>query len=113
MVRFSSFNALQDLALGFKSPGAKLGSTETFGVGAGAGLITVCKSSLAHQPNDHCRGGRADLKLCILVVDDVDMTMPFDNIKTRMQALGGESRYANSLDCFTKVRLHCLAFSCF
>lgn len=30
--------------------------------------------------------------------------MPFDNIKTRMQALGAESRYSNSLDCFTKVR---------
>jgi hypothetical protein len=33
-----------------------------------------------------------------------DCTMPFDNIKTRMQALGAESRYSNSLDCFTKVR---------
>ncbi|KAG7561899.1 hypothetical protein FFLO_02628 [Filobasidium floriforme] len=77
MVRFSSFNALQDLALRFKSAttgGAKkLGSSETFTVGAGAGLITV-----------YC-------------------TMPFDNIKTRMQALGAESRYSNSLDCFTKI----------
>ena len=49
------------------------------------------------------------------------MTMPFDNVKTRMQALGAETRYANSLDCFTKVsrkvsllrrtcRLPCISF---
>lgn len=51
MVRFSSFNALQDLALRFKPATAgaakKLASSETFAVGAGAGLITVCKSSEA------------------------------------------------------------------
>lgn len=49
MVRFSSFNALQDLALRFKPATAgaakKLGSSETFAVGAGAGLITVCQST--------------------------------------------------------------------
>jgi hypothetical protein len=48
MVRFSSFNALQDLALRFKPATTggpnKLGSSETFAVGAGAGLITVCQS---------------------------------------------------------------------
>jgi len=49
MVRFSSFNALQDLARRFKPAttggSKKLGSSETFAVGAGAGLITVCQSS--------------------------------------------------------------------
>ena len=44
MVRFSSFNALQDVALRFKPARTqKLGSSEIFVVGAGAGLITVCE----------------------------------------------------------------------
>jgi hypothetical protein len=43
MVRFGSFNALRDVALRFKPTGSKLASSETFVVGAGAGLITVCK----------------------------------------------------------------------
>jgi solute carrier family 25 citrate transporter 1 len=29
--------------------------------------------------------------------------MPLDNIKTRMQATGAESRYKNSADCLMKV----------
>jgi solute carrier family 25 citrate transporter 1 len=29
--------------------------------------------------------------------------MPLDNIKTRMQSTGAESRYAHSLDCFVKI----------
>jgi hypothetical protein len=29
--------------------------------------------------------------------------MPLDNIKTRMQAAGAETRYRNSLDCLVKV----------
>jgi len=45
MVRFGSFNALRDVALRFKPTGSKLGSSETFVVGAGAGLITVCEST--------------------------------------------------------------------
>ena len=32
-----------------------------------------------------------------------DTTMPLDNIKTRMQATGAESRYKNSADCLMKV----------
>jgi hypothetical protein len=30
--------------------------------------------------------------------------MPLDNVKTRMQSLGAEGRYRNSLDCFMQVR---------
>lgn len=29
--------------------------------------------------------------------------MPLDNIKTRMQSIGAESRYRNSLDCLVKI----------
>jgi solute carrier family 25 citrate transporter 1 len=65
-------------------PTGKLSSTATFGLGAVAGLITVCKC-------------REQIKLIS------DTTMPLDNIKTRMQSLGAETRYRNSLDCLVKV----------
>ncbi len=29
--------------------------------------------------------------------------MPLDNIKTRMQSIGAETRYRNSFDCLLKV----------
>lgn len=29
--------------------------------------------------------------------------MPLDNIKTRMQSIGAETRYRNSLDCLLKI----------
>lgn len=29
--------------------------------------------------------------------------MPFDNIKTRMQSTGAETRYKHSLDCLQKI----------
>lgn len=35
--------------------------------------------------------------------DHSDSTMPLDNIKTRMQAAGAESKYRNSFDCLMKV----------
>ena len=63
-----------------------------------AGLITVCESALdqviVHE-EAHC------------YLEDT--TMPLDNIKTRMQSTGAETRYRNSLDCFLKV---CLFHSC-
>lgn len=34
---------------------------------------------------------------------EADATMPLDNIKTRMQKTGAESKYRNSLDCLVKV----------
>lgn len=38
------------------------------------------------------------------LLSDADATMPFDNIKTRMQSIGASAKYRNSLDCFLKVR---------
>jgi solute carrier family 25 citrate transporter 1 len=81
-VRFASFSTLQQAALNYTGA-AKLSSTQTFGIGAVAGLITVCtfKSFMAN----------------------IDTTMPFDNVKTRMQSTGAETRYKHSLDCLQKV----------
>ncbi|RSH90431.1 hypothetical protein EHS25_001036 [Saitozyma podzolica] len=73
-VRFGSYSTLQQLALDTLRPASgKLNSSTTFALGAIAGLITVYS------------------------------TMPLDNIKTRMQAAGAETRYRNSLDCLVKV----------
>jgi solute carrier family 25 citrate transporter 1 len=44
-VRFTSYSTLQQSALGYLKPETgKLGGTVTFGLGAIAGLITVCMS---------------------------------------------------------------------
>lgn len=73
-VRFASFSTLQNAAINYTQPASgKLSSSYTFGIGAVAGLITVYA------------------------------TMPFDNIKTRMQSTGAETRYKHSLDCLQKI----------
>lgn len=73
-VRFSSYAFLQQQMLQYTQPASgKLSSAMTFTAGAGAGLITVYA------------------------------TMPFDNVKTRMQATGAEARYRHSLDCLVKI----------
>jgi len=46
-VRFTSYSTLQGAALGYIKPASgKLSSSVTFGLGAIAGLITVCKYCL-------------------------------------------------------------------
>ena len=92
-VRFSSYSSLQQTALHYlQPPSGKLSSTSTFGIGAVAGIITVCEP---HQPKE----GR-----WVLTCWYEDSTMPLDNIKTRMQSIGAQSRYRNSLHCFMTVR---------
>jgi len=89
-VRFTSYSSLQGVALGYIKPASgKLSSSVTFGLGAIAGLITVCEHSL-----DIPKGRMAYR---------TDTTMPLDNIKTRMQSTGAESRYRNSFDCLRVI----------
>jgi len=88
-VRFTSYATLQQLALDYMRPETgKLGSATTFGLGAIAGLITVCEYRLGMRYNHALTP---------------DTTMPLDNIKTRMQAAGAETRYRNSLHCLVTV----------
>lgn len=98
-VRFSSYAALQQAAIDYTKPASgKLGSGMTFGMGAIAGLITVCEYDgllIAAVPLG--ASGRRLTKS--------DSTMPLDNIKTRMQSIGAEQKYRHSADCFAKVRL--------
>ncbi len=57
-VRFSSYSTLSQLAIDWTAPAkGKLSSVGTFGVGAVAGLITVCKSrfSAILYPNLYTR----------------------------------------------------------
>ncbi|KAF7191713.1 putative mitochondrial carrier C19G12.05 [Pseudocercospora fuligena] len=72
-VRFSSYTSLKQLAQSYTSPGEKLGTLSTFGIGAVAGTITVYA------------------------------TQPIDTVKTRMQAIDSKGMYKNSLDCGVKI----------
>ncbi|WVR08893.1 hypothetical protein IAU60_005952 [Kwoniella sp. DSM 27419] len=73
-VRFTSYSALQNFATKLLAPpSGKLGPQHTFSLGAIAGLITVYA------------------------------TMPFDNVKTRMQTKGAELVYGNSFKCLDKI----------
>ncbi|EME78119.1 uncharacterized protein MYCFIDRAFT_212639 [Pseudocercospora fijiensis CIRAD86] len=72
-VRFSSYTSLKQLAQSYTSPGEKLGTLATFGIGAVAGTITVYA------------------------------TQPIDTVKTRMQAIDSKGQYKNSLDCGLKI----------
>ncbi|KAL7420952.1 hypothetical protein Q5752_004906 [Cryptotrichosporon argae] len=73
-VRFTTYAILQQAALGQLRPASgKLSSTTTFTLGAIAGLVTVYT------------------------------TMPLDNVKTRMQTVGAESRYRNTFHCLTSI----------
>lgn len=72
-VRFSTYTSLKQAAESYTSPGEKLGTLSTFGLGAAAGTVTVYA------------------------------TQPIDTVKTRMQAIDSKGLYRNSLDCGIKI----------
>lgn len=73
MVRLGSYSTLKNLVQGTSRPGQTLPGGVTFGIGALAGVITVYS------------------------------TMPFDTVKTRMQAIDAKSRYKGTVDCFLQT----------
>jgi len=72
-VRFSSYSFLRQLAQSYISPGEKLGSLATFGIGGIAGLITVYT------------------------------TQPLDTVKTRMQSIEARKLYRNTFHCAAEI----------
>lgn len=68
-VRFSTYTWLKQVAESYTSPGERLGTISTFGIGAVAGLVTVYS------------------------------TQPIDTVKTRMQSLEAKRLYKNSIQC--------------
>lgn len=68
-VRFSTYTWLKQMAESYTSPGEKLGTISTFGLGAIAGAVTVYS------------------------------TQPIDTVKTRMQSLEAKKLYKNSIQC--------------
>jgi solute carrier family 25 citrate transporter 1 len=75
-VRFSSYNAIKQFAMGYTSPGEKLGAASTFAIGGAAGFITVYA------------------------------TQPLDVVKTRMQSIEAAKSYKNSFECAAKILRH-------
>jgi len=67
--RFGSYTFLKQLAQSYITPGEKLGTLSTFGIGGIAGLITVY------------------------------VTQPLDTVKTRMQSIEARQLYKNSFVC--------------
>ncbi|CAN3355193.1 tricarboxylate transport protein [Diutina catenulata] len=74
-VRLGSYNSIKTMIqqASGKKPTDPLNSATTFAVGSIAGIVTVYT------------------------------TMPIDTVKTRMQALGSESRYSSTLNCFVRI----------
>lgn len=68
-VRFSTYTWLKQAAESYTSPGERLGTVSTFGLGAIAGAVTVYS------------------------------TQPIDTVKTRMQSLEAKKLYKNSIQC--------------
>ncbi len=68
-VRFSTYTWLKQMAESYTSPGERLGTISTFGLGAVAGAVTVYS------------------------------TQPIDTVKTRMQSLEAKNLYKNSIQC--------------
>lgn len=68
-VRFSTYTWLKQMAESYTSPGERLGTLSTFGLGAVAGAVTVYS------------------------------TQPIDTVKTRMQSLEAKQLYKNSIQC--------------
>lgn len=68
-VRFGTYTWLKQIAESYTSPGERLGTVSTFGIGAIAGAVTVA------------------------------VTQPIDTVKTRMQSLEAKSMYKNSIQC--------------
>jgi hypothetical protein len=99
-VRFSSYSTLSQLAIDWTAPeSGRLSSVATFGVGAIAGLITVCESRFIAVICSSSVAGVDPLP--------VDSTMPLDTIKTRMQSLEARSNYKNSFHCLQRVSQRC------
>ncbi|KAI5304660.1 hypothetical protein KEM56_006172 [Ascosphaera pollenicola] len=71
--RFGAYTTIKQYVEGFLSPGEKLGTLSTFGIGGLAGLITVY------------------------------VTQPLDTVKTRMQSIEAKSLYRNSFSCAASV----------
>ena len=55
-VRFSSYSTLKQFVQGNSRPGQQLPSVVTFGIGAAAGIITVCEFSVSRVARC-CEGG--------------------------------------------------------
>lgn len=72
-VRFGSYNFFKQAAQSYVTPGEKLSTPATFGIGAMAGLVTVL------------------------------VTQPLDTIKTRMQSLEARTEYGNSVRCASRI----------
>ncbi|KAM0793012.1 hypothetical protein ACM66B_000504 [Microbotryomycetes sp. NB124-2] len=72
-VRFTSYSTIKQWLQDRSGVTKQLSAAETFGAGAGAGVITVYA------------------------------TMPFDTVKTRMQSLNAATEYRNSLHCISRV----------
>lgn len=72
-VRFSTYTWLKQMAESYTSPGEKLGTISTFGLGAVAGAVTVYS------------------------------TQPIDTVKTRMQSLESKKLYKNSIQCGVSI----------
>lgn len=72
-VRFTTYTTLKQFVLGTVRPGQQLPAGITFGIGAIAGLVTVC------------------------------VTQPLDVIKTRMQSLTAREQYRNSFHCAYRI----------
>ncbi|SZF03699.1 unnamed protein product [Blumeria hordei] len=72
-VRFSSYAFLRQWAQSYVTPGEKLGTLSTFGIGGVAGFITVYA------------------------------TQPLDTIKTRMQSIDARGVYKNSFTCASMI----------
>ncbi|KAJ4388215.1 hypothetical protein N0V93_008822 [Gnomoniopsis smithogilvyi] len=68
-VRFGSYNFFRQAAQAYVTPGEKLSTAATFGIGAAAGLVTVL------------------------------VTQPLDTVKTRMQSLEAKKLYGSTLRC--------------
>lgn len=71
-VRFSAYSTLKQSVQGSARPGQQLPSVVTFGIGAIAGIITVCKSESVWH------GWCQKLKLCICISLYTDTTMPLE-----------------------------------
>lgn len=72
-VRFGSYTSLRQFAQSYVTPGEKLGTISTFGIGAMAGVITVY------------------------------VTMPIDTVKTRMQSIEARTMYTSTLNCAVRI----------
>lgn len=111
-VRFTAYSALKQAVQGSAGPSQQLPSTVTFGIGAIAGIITVCeyrtgkhmpRTSILNPPSHQTRpclwSETASLS------SEVMRLMLFCNsvIKTRMQSLEARAQYRNSAHCAYRI----------